>query len=116
MDILNAMEALSKGGAAPKWGAGLGQIDRRNVFLGELSRVGIRKSDIIGKPSVRNDAAFLYTLVGVTSVMAVAAGQLPGDWVSTHRLHSLVPAPQPVVSACRYMMHPHITLFMMGTL
>lgn len=81
VDILNAMEALSKSGAAPKWGAGLGQIDRRNVFLGELSRVGIRKSDIIGKPSVRNDAAFLYTLVGVTSVVAVAAGQLPGDWV-----------------------------------
>lgn len=30
--------------------------------------------------SVRNDAAFLATVVGVTSVVAVAAGQLPGDW------------------------------------
>lgn len=80
------MEALSESGAAPKWGAGLSQLDRRNVFLGELSRVGIRKSDLIGKPSVRNDAAFLYTLVGVTSVVAVAAGFLPGDWVSASRV------------------------------
>lgn len=90
VDILNAMEALSASGVAPKWGAGLEQIDRRNVFLGELSKVGIRKSDTIGKPSVRNDAAFLYTLVGVTSVVAVAAGQLPGDWVNT-RYHSYFP-------------------------
>lgn len=84
IDILNAMEALSKEGAVPKWGCGLQDLDRRNVFIGELSRVGIKKPDLIGKPSVRNDAAFLYTLVGVTSVVAVAAGQLPGDWVRQH--------------------------------
>ena len=78
---MNAMETLSKEGAVPKWGSGLQDLDRRNVFIGELSRVGIKKPDLIGKPSVRNDAAFLYTLVGVTSVVAVAAGQLPGDWV-----------------------------------
>lgn len=76
------MEALSKEGATPKWGCGLDQLERRNVFIGELSRVGIKKPDLIGKPSVRNDAAFLTTLVGVTSVIAVAAGSLPGDWVS----------------------------------
>ncbi len=76
------MEALSKQGATPKWGCGLDQLERRNVFIGELSRVGIKKPDLIGKPSVRNDAAFLTTLVGVTSVIAVAAGSLPGDWVS----------------------------------
>ncbi len=75
------MEALSKEGATPKWGCGLAQLERRNVFIGELSRVGIKKPDLIGKPSVRNDAAFLVTLVGVTSVIAVAAGALPGDWV-----------------------------------
>ena len=91
------MEALSKSGAAPKWGAGLGQIDRRNVFLGELSRVGIRKSDIIGEPSVRNDAAFLYTLVGVTSVVAVAAGQLPGDWVG-QAMHLHLSGPTSIMS------------------
>lgn len=75
------MEALSKEGAVPKWGSGLQDLERRNVFIGELSRLGIKKPDLIGKPSVRNDAAFLYTLVGFTSVVAVAAGQLPGDWV-----------------------------------
>ncbi|DBB16536.1 TPA: hypothetical protein ACH3X3_014800 [Trebouxia sp. C0006] len=80
VDIKNAMEALSKQGATPKWGCGLDQLERRNVFIGELSRVGIKKPDLIGKPSVRNDAAFLTTLVGVTSVIAVAAGSLPGDW------------------------------------
>ncbi|DBA76843.1 TPA: hypothetical protein ACH3X2_008858 [Trebouxia sp. C0005] len=74
------MEALSNEGATPKWGCGLDQLERRNVFIGELSRVGIKKPDLIGKPSVRNDAAFLTTLVGVTSVIAVAAGSLPGDW------------------------------------
>ena len=85
------MEALSKEGATPKWGCGLDQLERRNVFIGELSRVGIKKPDLIGKPSVRNDAAFLTTLVGVTSVIAVAAGSLPGDWVSgwlTHCCHT----------------------------
>lgn len=81
IDISNAMEELSKEGAVPKWGCGLQELDRRNVFIGELSKAGIKKPDLIGKPSVRNDAAFLYTLVGVTSVIAVAAGQLPGDWV-----------------------------------
>lgn len=80
------MEALSKEGNVPKWGGALQDLDRRNVFIGELSRVGIKKPDLIGKPSVRNDAAFLYTLVGVTSVVAVAAGSLPGDWVSISRL------------------------------
>ena len=35
----------------------------------------------IATPTVRNERAFLITVVGVTSVVAVAAGQLPGDWV-----------------------------------
>lgn len=81
------MEELDKEGAIPKWGCGLEQLDRRNVFIGELSRVGIKKPDLIGKPSVRNDAAFLITLVGVTSVIAVVAGFLPGDWVSCLTSH-----------------------------
>ncbi len=84
------MEALSKEGATPKWGCGLDQLERRNVFIGELSRVGIKKPDLIGKPSVRNDAAFLTTLVGVTSVIAVAAGSLPGDWVSGFLSHHAI--------------------------
>ena len=82
-DIMNAMEALSKDGAIPKWGSGMQEVSRRNVFIGELKRVGIKNPEVIGKPSVRNDAAFLISLVGGTSVIAVLGGQLPGDWVST---------------------------------
>ena len=48
--------------------------------MGELRRVGVKVPDSIGKLSVRNDAAFLITVVGTTSVVAVAAGFLPGDW------------------------------------
>lgn len=55
--------------------------DAGNVFMGELRRVGVKVPDSIGKLSVRNDAAFLITVVGTTSVVAVAAGFLPGDWV-----------------------------------
>lgn len=76
------MEALEKDGAVPKWGVGLQEVSRRNVFIGELRRVGIKNPEVIGTPSARNDAAFLITLVLVTSVVAVAGGQLPGDWVS----------------------------------
>ena len=46
-------------------------------------QVGIKDPEKVAIPSVRNDAAFLYTLVGVTSVLAVLGGQLPGDWVRT---------------------------------
>ena len=43
--------------------------------------MGIKKPEMVAIPSVRNDAAFLFTTVGVTSVVAVAGGFLPGDWV-----------------------------------
>jgi hypothetical protein len=42
--------------------------------------VGIQAPEMVAVPSVRNDAAFLTTTVGVSSVLAVLAGQLPGDW------------------------------------
>ncbi len=58
-----------------------------NVFMGELRRVGVKVPDSIGKLSVRNDAAFLITVVGTTSVVAVAAGFLPGDWVGLNTQH-----------------------------
>lgn len=52
-------------------------------WTGGLSfgQVGIRNPAAVATPSVRDDAAFLYTLVGVTSVLAVLGGFLPGDWV-----------------------------------
>eukprot|EP00884_Botryococcus_braunii_P012173 jgi/Botrbrau1/20957/Bobra.0135s0075.1 len=80
-DVLAAFKALKEGGELKKWGAGLDPpLERRNVSLWELKTVGVKTPEAIGTPSIRNDAAFLFTVVGVTSVVAVAAGQLPGDW------------------------------------
>ncbi|CAL8463088.1 g2622 [Coccomyxa elongata] len=80
-DILQAMNKLKEGGVLKKWGAELEEpYDRRNVFLGDLKRVGVLNPSGIGVASIRNDKAFLFTVVGVTSVLAVAAGFLPGDW------------------------------------
>jgi hypothetical protein len=53
---------------------------RTQIMLGELRQVGVKQPDAIGVPSVRNDAAFLATVVGTTSVLALVLGQLPGDW------------------------------------
>lgn len=81
-DVLTAFKALKEGGQLKKWGAGLDPPpERRNIALWELKRVGVKSPEAVGTPSTRNDAAFLFTVVGVTSVLAVAAGQLPGDWV-----------------------------------
>jgi hypothetical protein len=41
--------------------------------------VGVKAPDQIATPSTRNDLAFLVTVVGVSSVLAVAASFLPGE-------------------------------------
>jgi len=81
-DIRQAMQALDDAGAVPMFGSLAREgLVRRNIFLGELSRVGIKDPERLAVPSVRNDAAFLFTTVGVTSAVAVVAGvALPGDW------------------------------------
>ena len=61
-----------------------------NVFQGELKKVGVKNIGAIATPTIRNERAFLITTVGVTSVLAVAAGQLPGDWVSPAIIESTV--------------------------
>jgi len=43
-------------------------------------QMGIKEPAQIAVPSVRNDAAFLFSVVASTSVVAVVLGQLPGDW------------------------------------
>ncbi|CAN6250341.1 unnamed protein product [Urochloa humidicola] len=48
--------------------------------LRELTTLGIKNAENLAIPSVRNDAAFLFTVVGTTGFLAVLAGQLPGDW------------------------------------
>jgi len=53
---------------------------RRAVFPRELTTVGIQNQESIGVPSIRNDAAFLISVVGVTSFFAVIFQFLPGEW------------------------------------
>ncbi|KAG2452402.1 hypothetical protein HYH02_002645 [Chlamydomonas schloesseri] len=79
--VKEAFDDLQGKGVLRKWGSGVTDaLRRRNVFVGELRQVGIKSPDTIAVPSVRNDAAFLFSVVATTSVAAVAAGQLPGDW------------------------------------
>ncbi|KAM0871808.1 hypothetical protein ACQ4PT_039141 [Festuca glaucescens] len=54
--------------------------DGDETSLRELTTLGIKNAENLAIPSVRNDAAFLVTVVGTTSFLAVIAGQLPGDW------------------------------------
>ncbi|KAF5193211.1 Atp-dependent zn protease, partial [Thalictrum thalictroides] len=50
------------------------------TFIRELTTLGIKNAENLAFPSVRNDAAFLFTVVGTTGFLGVFAGQLPGDW------------------------------------
>eukprot|EP00897_Mesotaenium_endlicherianum_P005970 jgi/Mesen1/5400/ME000268S04600 len=77
--VKEAMVALKEAGHAPSWNA-YSSVSRRTTFLNELTRLGIKNAEALAVPSVRNDAAFLVTVVGTTSILAVIAGQLPGDW------------------------------------
>ncbi|KAJ7956908.1 ATP-dependent zinc metalloprotease [Quillaja saponaria] len=52
----------------------------RTTSLRELTTLGIKNAENLAIPSVRNDAAFLFTVVGTTGFLGVLAGQLPGDW------------------------------------
>lgn len=80
-DVLTAMKALKEAGEIKKWGKLMeDRPQRRNVFLGDLKKMGIKEPSAVAIPSVRDDKAFLFTLVGVTSVVAVLGGLLPGDW------------------------------------
>ena len=68
---------------------------RRNVFPRELTQAGILNQESIGAPSIRNDAAFLISVVGVTSAVAVvSAAVLPGEAVRP----SLPPPSLPLAS------------------
>lgn len=80
-DVLTTVQQLADAGALKKWGASLADLpERRNCMMGELRMVGIKAPEKIAQISVRNDAAFLISVVATTSVMAVVLGQLPGDW------------------------------------
>lgn len=74
-----ALDQLNQVGWAQKWNS-QPYVSRRTTFLRELTTLGIKNAENLAIPSTRNDAAFLVTVVGSTSFIAVLAGQLPGDW------------------------------------
>ena len=73
-------EELKKSDVISKWGEATDdKFVRRPVAIPELKMVGVKDPGAIAIASVRNDLAFLVTVVGVSSVLAVLAGVLlPG--------------------------------------
>lgn len=78
-EVLSAMQQLAESGKVNKWGSSAdGTFTRRSVALPELKMVGVKAPDQIAIPSTRNDMAFLASVVGASSVLALAASTLPG--------------------------------------
>ncbi|PON58744.1 Transmembrane protein [Parasponia andersonii] len=77
--VKEALDQLSELGWAKKWSS-QPYVSRRTTSLRELTTLGIKNAENLAIPSVRNDAAFLFTVVGTTGFSGVLAGQLPGDW------------------------------------
>ncbi|KAF3577047.1 hypothetical protein DY000_02034063 [Brassica cretica] len=75
--VKEALDRLSEEGWAKKWSS-QPYMSRRTTSLRELTTLGIKNAETLAIPSVRNDAAFLFTVVGTTGFIAVLAGQLPG--------------------------------------
>lgn len=78
--IMSAFEGLDQANMIGKWGEEGQSLKRRTVFMGDLKLMGIKDPSKIATPTVRNDLSFIVAVVGSTSILAVAAGQLPGDW------------------------------------
>ncbi|CAM6116441.1 unnamed protein product [Calypogeia fissa] len=77
--VRSVLDELKQAGTAKEWNA-LSSISRRTTFIRELTTLGIKNAENLAIPSVRNDIAFLATVVGITSLLAVISSQLPGDW------------------------------------
>ncbi|CAA2974856.1 uncharacterized protein LOC111367637 isoform X1 [Olea europaea subsp. europaea] len=77
--VKKALDQLSEIGWAKKWSS-QPYVSRRTTSIRELTTLGIKNAENLAIPSVRNDAAFLFTVVGTTGFLGVLAGQLPGDW------------------------------------
>ncbi|KAF0890821.1 hypothetical protein E2562_004302 [Oryza meyeriana var. granulata] len=78
-EVKQALDQLKELGWAKRWSS-QPYVSRRTTSLRELTTLGIKNAENLAIPSVRNDAAFLFTVVGTTGFLAVLAGQLPGDW------------------------------------
>ncbi|XP_073014509.1 uncharacterized protein [Typha latifolia] len=77
--VKEALDQLAALGWAKQWSS-QPYVSRRTTSLRELTTLGIKNAENLAIPSVRNDAAFLFTVVGTTGFLGVIAGQLPGDW------------------------------------
>ncbi|CAO2828248.1 unnamed protein product [Amaranthus hypochondriacus] len=77
--VKEALDQLSEIGWAKRWSS-QPYVSRRTTSLRELTTLGIKNAENLAIPSVRNDAAFLASVVGSTGFLALLAGQLPGDW------------------------------------
>ncbi|KAL8211282.1 hypothetical protein R6Q57_005719 [Mikania cordata] len=77
--VKEALNQLSESGWARKWSS-QPYVSRRTTSLRELTTLGMKNAENLAIPSVRNDAAFLFTVVGTTGFLGILAGQLPGDW------------------------------------
>lgn len=77
--VKETLDQLSQVGWAKKWSS-QPYVSRRPTSLRELTTLGMQNAENLAIPSVRNDAAFLFTVVGTTGFLGVIAGQLPGDW------------------------------------
>ncbi|KAG0499627.1 hypothetical protein HPP92_004318 [Vanilla planifolia] len=73
------LDQLNVAGWAKKWSS-QPYVSRRMTSLRELTTLGIKNAENLANPSVRNDAALLFTILGATGFLAVIAGHLPGDW------------------------------------
>eukprot|EP00242_Pyramimonas_sp_CCMP2087_P009257 CAMPEP_0198210600 /NCGR_PEP_ID=MMETSP1445-20131203/20937_1 /TAXON_ID=36898 /ORGANISM="Pyramimonas sp., Strain CCMP2087" /LENGTH=356 /DNA_ID=CAMNT_0043884697 /DNA_START=99 /DNA_END=1169 /DNA_ORIENTATION=+ len=77
--VLSVLEDLKSADLLKKFGSL--EPARKRIFPRELTQAGIKNPESIGTPSVRNDLAFLVSVVGVTSVLAVVSlATLPGEW------------------------------------
>lgn len=81
-EVRNEMVALKESGNVTKWGIVTDEelSSRRSIGLGELRLIGVKNPEALASVSVRNEAAFLFSVVASTSILAVILGQLPGDW------------------------------------
>ncbi|KAJ9177685.1 hypothetical protein P3X46_012876 [Hevea brasiliensis] len=77
--VKEALDQLKEDGWAQQWSS-QPYVSRRTTSVRELTTLGIKNAENLAIPSVRNDAAFLFTVVGTTGFLGVLAGQLPGDW------------------------------------
>ncbi|XP_075494049.1 uncharacterized protein LOC142531710 [Primulina tabacum] len=79
-EVKKELDQLTEIGWAKRWSS-QPYVSRRSTSLRELTSLGVKNAENLAIPSVRNDAAFLFTVVGTTGFLGVIAGQiLPGDW------------------------------------